>query len=458
MDANSATMQMQADNRPGIMRFPLHRILLIGIVVYFLVFGLWMANIGGQPDQTKHLYYSRRFAETWGIPKEDLQSAFVMTGKPYIYYWLNGIALKLFRLLVPSGSARQELFLLRIMSLCMASLALVYLYKLASKVTCNPYAGALAAFFMANTLMFVFVSSGVSYDNFMNLASAAAIYHLVNAYKGEDYVRNTALMGIWLCLGCLAKEQALLLAFIVFVLWLAYSISARKRLVLSFNRINVVLAAILLISSVLFLDLYGVNVVRYRHLIPQCPQIKTPDVCTLFKDRRPLYHSLDIRQLWNDREVIPNPFSYLFNFWLLQMLGSIWGIISHNSYVPWLSISLHGLLILWAAICVIRYWKLGDRVPTVLLLVLLSYIGFVLLMNYWSELHFDFRHFGVQGRYLSPVLGILITLMINYFLRIPSLFLRRMTLSLALIVYFAGGIGLFIFRYSQVFSYWKIYF
>ena len=140
------------------------------------------------------------------------------------------------------------------------------------------------------------------------------------------------------------------------------------------------------------------------------------------------------------------------------MLTGIWGVVSHNSFPPLFSVALHGILILWAAICVIRYWKREHLVPTVLLLLLLAYTGYVLFMNYWSELHYDFRHFAVQGRYLFPVLGVLITLMINYFLQIPSLFLKRATLAFSLIVYFAGGLGLFIFRYAQVFSYWRIYF
>ena len=458
MDAHQVIPQEAANRQGGTSRFPLYRVLLVMVLIYFVAFGILMANLGGQPDEPKHLYYSNRFAETWGIPKEDPASPFLITGFTYLSYWINGAALKILRFMAPGSSAGQETYVLRLLSLCISSVTVLYVYKLASKVTRNRFAGVLAAFFMANTLMFVFVSSGVTYDNFMNLASAAAIYHLVNIYQEEDYVRNTALLGTWLCLGALAKEQVLLLALLLSIAWLVYSIRSRKRLSLNFSPRNLAWIAVLSASVILFLSLYGVNVFRYHHLIPSCPQIKAREVCTVLSFRRPFYQAVDIRHLWSLRETIQNPFSYALNFWIIQMLTGIWGVVSHNSFPPLFSVALHGILILWAAICVIRYWKREHLVPTVLLLLLLAYTGYVLFMNYWSELHYDFRHFAVQGRYLFPVLGVLITLMINYFLQIPSLFLKRATLAFSLIVYFAGGLGLFIFRYAQVFSYWRIYF
>ncbi len=437
---------------------PLYRLLLACVIIYFLGFGTLMSNLGGQPDEPKHLYFSFRFAETWGIPKENLQSANTVTGNPYFYYWLNGAALKLSRLLVPGASSGQETYLLRMLSLCMSAATLIYVYKLAAKVTANRYAGVLAAFFLANTLMFVFVSSGVTYDNFMNLASAAAIYHIVSLYKREDYVRNTMLTGIWLSLGALAKEQGLLLASILFIAWLAYSIRSRSELSLGFGRMNIALAVLFLACLVLFTGFYGTNVVRYHHLKANCNQIKPAQACTLFAFRQALYHPINLRQIWNRRESIQNPVSYALSFWINQMLGSIWGVVSHNTFVPWLSISLHGLLILIAGACTVRYWKRGDQILTLLLLILIAYTIFIWMMNYLSELHYDFNHFGIQGRYLFPILGVLFTVMINYFLQISSVILRRAVLAISILIYFFGGLGLVIFRYAEVFSYWRISF
>jgi hypothetical protein len=51
----------------------------------------------------------------------------------------------------------------------------------------------------------------------------------------------------------------------------------------------------------------------------------------------------------------------------------------------------------------------------------------------------------------------LITLMLFYFLKIRPIFLKRLTLTLSIILYFTGGFWIYISRYAEVFSHWRIY-
>ena len=80
---------------------PLHKILLALTLVYFLIFGLLMLQTLGQPDQNFHTTKSLRFSETWGIPAEELESddPFVYTGTPYLAFWINGAASKIYHLI-----------------------------------------------------------------------------------------------------------------------------------------------------------------------------------------------------------------------------------------------------------------------------------------------------------------------------------------------------------------------
>jgi hypothetical protein len=438
---------------------PLYKILLVATMIYFIGFSVWMVYTSGQPDQAAHTYFSNRYAEVWGIPGEDLQSSYVITGQPYLYYWINGAVLKILRLFDPDRVKINSILIWRLMSVLYSTITVYFLYRIVTKVTEHPYGGVLGAFMLSNTLMFTFISGGISYDNLMNLTSMAAIYHLVSLFKGEDFIRHTGLLGTWLCLGTLSKQQGLLIAALLFIVWLYFIMSNLKSLSFNFKKIHILIACIFLIGLGLFIGLYGVNLVKYQRLNPECEQIKLANVCTRFTEREQYYSPMSIRWLWYSRnEYFYNPFQYSLNFWFIQMQQSIWGIMSHKSFIPMLSVSLHGLLMLFGILCMVRFWKKGEQLQLVLLLVLISYVLFIFLMSYKREIEYNFRHFGIQGRYLFPIIGVLYTLMIDYFLKIKEGFLKRLTLALTIILYFAGGLGMYLFRYSEVFIHWRIFY
>jgi 4-amino-4-deoxy-L-arabinose transferase-like glycosyltransferase len=430
-----------------------YRVLLALTLIYFMVFALLMTTIGGQPDQTKHTYYSIQFGNSWGIPPED-HSGFYITGNTFLYYWMNGVALKLYRFLATGDSFSTDggIYLLRLLSVLISTTTVFYIYKLASSITGNKYAGVLASFFMSNTIMFVFLSGGITYDNLMNLSSIAALYHLVNVYRGDDYIKNTALIGIWLGISSLAKQQALLLALIIFLIWLLYSFKSKKHISLNFSRANKIWVLISTVVLVVFTGFYGSNLIRYHRPIPDCAQVKLKEYCTNFQEREQYKQPLNIRRAWDDREPI---FDYAFSWWPDRIIRSIWGIVSHKSYAPQWIAGPHEYLILWAFVCMLLYWRRQDTLPALLLIILASYITFIFFLNLKNELIYDFRHFAVQGRYLFPVIPALITLMVTYFLRIRPLLLRNMVLSLSIILYFSTGLGLFIFKYPEVFIFWS---
>jgi hypothetical protein len=438
-------------------KIPLNKILLGLLIAYFVVFGLLMVHTSGQPDQGPHYYFSQRFSETWGIPEEEPNSRFIVTGQPYLYYWINGAVYKIYKMIFPASQIESAL-IFRLISVFYAVWTVIYTYKLTSKVTGNPYAGILSAFFLSNTLMFVFVSGGISYDNLMNLAAVAAIYHLVKIYNKDDFVKNTALTGIWVIIGSLAKDQYLLLTSIIFVAWLYFSIRNLRKISLNFNKKNIILILIFIVFLALFLNLYGKNLLVYNRITPSCSQIKKSEVCRTYDYRYDYYEPLNFRRLLFIRDDLSNPFNYAVTFWIPKMLESIWGILSHVTFVPRLSVSLHGILILWSCISFFYYAKNKNTSSILLSIILLTYCSYVFLWNYKNELEFSFQHFVITGRYLLPILSTLLTLMTYSYLKIHPSLLKRMTLALAIIIYYFGGLGMFFSRYSEVFAHWRLYF
>ena len=436
---------------------PLHKVLLGFTIVYFIVFGIFMVHTDGQPDQSPHRYFSIRFSETWGIPEDDLTNNRIIEGQPYLAYWIYGAVFKIVNTFLPTDTfSRVQLW--RLVSVCMSTFTIYFLFKLSSKASGNPYAGVLSAFFLGNTMMFVFVSGGISYDNLMNLAGMAAIYHLVCLFKQEDFVKNTALIGIWVAVGALSKEQFLLLTLIIFIAWLFFVIRNFRNVRLNFNRKNIILTLVFLVAIGLFIGLYGSNIIQYSRTTPMCKQIKGDERCNSFGYRWEYYNKLSYPGLWFNRDTFQNPINYIFDFWSMLEIQSTWGILSHNTFMPKLSTALHSVLILWAFLCFSRYWKVNDIIANVLIFILISFVGYVFLFNYKQDIEFNFHHYGVTGRYMFPIIGALLTLMVYYFLKIRSNFVKRISIILAILINFYGGLGLFLSRYSEIFIHWRVYF
>ena len=438
-------------------RPPTYKLLLLFTLCYFFVFGIFMAHTAGQPDQRAHGYYSLRFTETWRIPEDDPEVPFVITGQPYLYYWINGAITKIIQWFTPEDTINYVL-LWRLISVLMSTGTVYYLYKLTTKLTGNPYAGVLAAFFLSNTLMFVFNSGGINYDNLMNLGSMAAIYHLVNIYKGDDYLRNTTAMGSWLIVAALSKEQALLVAFVVFIPWLFFSVNYIKQIKINMTKQMVVVGLIFIGFFLLFITLYGVNIYQYGKLTPGCSNIKPPEQCTGYAHRWEYHSDADLKSMWFGRDNFNSPIQYAFTYWLIHIGQSIWGILSHNTFVPMLTTSLHTIFALWGVLCLVRHWDKKESAANALIFIVIGFTAYLFYFNYSTEVRFSFMHYGVTGRYLLPVFGVFLALMIHYFLKIRSLFLKRLSLTLAIVLYFAGGMGMFISRYAQIFIHWRIYY
>jgi 4-amino-4-deoxy-L-arabinose transferase-like glycosyltransferase len=435
----------------------LHKILLAFTLIYFFIFGTLMAHTSGQPDQAPHGYYSRRFTETWGIPEEDLTIRYTVTGQPYLYYWLNGAVYKMINLFVPADHIKSSL-LWRMMSVVIATFTVFYTYKLAKKVTGNPFGGVLAAFFLSNTLMFVFMSGGISYDNLMYLASTAAIYHLVCVYQKEDFLRQTALTGIWVIIGALTKEQFLLLTLIIFLAWLYYVIRHSQQIKLYWNRRNLLTGLVFLAFLGLFLGLYGVNLIKYGRPTPSCGTIKPREVCSGYSYRYEFYQPFNLQYLWFVRDHYTNPVQYAVQYWTYKMAQSTWGILSHNTFVPQWMIGLHFSLAALGAIAIINDKQYKGKVIGLLIMIFLLYILYVFLWNYETEVKFSFQHYGVTGRYLLPIISTFLTLLSFSLFYMRDTNLRRLAIIFAIILYFAGGLGMFISRYATVFAHWRIFY
>jgi len=315
-------------------------------------------------------------------------------------------------------------------------------------------------FLLTNTLMFVFLSAGTTYDTLTNLCSFAAIYFLIRVFKVFSFFGNSLAWLISISAGTLVKITDLPLVCIMGLAWIVYILKNRRQVNFKPTWDWKLIVCLILVAILFVLNgaLYGFNIIKYRALTPPCVQILTQEQCNLsvFVARAQQMHfltqKLTLTNIINGAG--PDPVKYVFDYWETSMLQRIVGILGHRSYLPIQIITYYRLLILWIMFMAARYAKRSSFVIGSLILIFLFYTAVLIWKNYDSELMTGFQHVGIQGRYLFPVIGIIYVLIVYYLGNISNVLLRRISFVSTLLLFLLGCPILFLTHYSSVFASW----
>lgn len=443
------------------------KIMLSIILVIFLSYSLFLAtNLkrGIIPDEPAHLIFSKHFATTWGIPedtKETYSQGWYIQHNPFLYYWINGRAINLFQTVYPPISEWQILVMLRILSVVYSVGTLLFCYLISKEIIEGKWWQLLPVFLLSNTLMFVFLSGGVNYDNLANLLSMAGLLFLIRVLNRNKFVLNSLLWMTCISLGTLVKYTILPLALIMVVVWSIYIFKNRKEF--SFESFTsrkkislVVILTIILIGNFL---LYGVNFIKFGSILPTCNQILSEDKCEIspYFQR---YHEIGLDHKLTVIESIelgyPNPVKYFFDSWIENMLYRIYGILAHISYFPSHIIIFYRLMFFWILLLGFRYVDKPSFVISSILLIILFYVLVLFLQNYNSELVYGFKQIALQGRYIFPVIGLIYILFAYILSIVKSRTLMYSTLVIMLLLFFIGGPIKFISKFDLIFIEWFI--
>ena len=139
-------------------------------------------------------------------------------------------------------------------------------------------------------------------------------------------------------------------------------------------------------------------------------------------------------------ENLPNPIVWFDDFWFVGMIRMVFGITGFRVYNPSdLILTLYRLWFVWALLVAIRTWKKPSPAVVGLVFILAFYALTLLQTNLSSELNTGFKHWGIQGRYIFPVIGTLYVLIIYFFASIPNKIVSGITVSLTLILFLVGS-------------------
>ena len=429
------------------------KIALIFIFLVFLLVCIFLAlniKMGVSPDSYYHLRVSQAYSTTLGIPQNTPQTYKWrdITRIPYLYFWING------RILNINNGVIDEVVLLRIINV-IYSLGTVYvMYLLSKEIFKDKWKRVLPVFFLTHTLMFVFLSSSINYDNLANLLSTLSIYFFVKFVKKGINLKYLLLMLLSLCIGALTKSTVLPVALILVILSVVEIVKRKDEV----KRIRAGKELLLLIPIVIFvflnLSLYGGNLLKYKTLEPSCTQILTHEQClengVYYRNKvdynaTPINGPLDVFNMIIKGERI-GPVRYFFR-WFPNLMSKIFGIMGDSSLsLPYYLVALFILFFLTGVVLIISNKRKLTKTDKYLITILLFYTVILFFtQNYPMYLTYNHYYLGLQGRYIFPVISIIYILLTKSFFFINSKKLRNtLLISFSILLIYSCNIYLFL--------------
>lgn len=422
----------------------IYNLVLIGIVVIFLSFTIYLAlniKMGISSDSWYHLRVSQKYAETFGIPKNgpDTYKWRDIEHIPYLYFWINGRLLNFNSITFNFN----EVILLRFVNVLYSLGTLIGTYLLSKEFFKKKSMQLLPVFLLSNTLMFLFLSSSINYDNLANLFSVFSLLFFVRAIKNKGDWENIFLMLIMLCLGALTKFTVMPLAFILVLLVAIYVIKNWKDYKKKFKGKILYLLIPLGILIAMNLGVYGVNLIKYHSLTPECLDVLTYDQC--------LENGVFVRNhVWIPEQEV-HLFKMIFSgeridpirytgVWIWEMTMRIVGIMGDSSlFASNYIIPFYLIFVLIALINAIKNWKSFPKELKYLGIATVFYLLVLLIVqNYSTYLKQGYPTLALQGRYMFPVISSFYVLFVYSLSKIKKKLLRA-AIFIGLIVLFVIG-------------------
>lgn len=408
-----------------------NRVYYFGIVFMLAFFILKTIELalsiqpGIAPDEPEHMKIVLLYSK-FALFIQEFPEMYVfgpITYTPYLYYLLMG------KMIHTNFMGIDELIFIRFVNIIFSILTVIFSLKLAGLVTNSRLVKLLTVIIITNIPMFTFLSGMVNYDNLANLFAVISTYFLVHYYK---YNTKTGFLGfiIFTSLGLITKITIIPLAVISTLIIVVITVSripSRERLKQNYvsqlkkpKPFDAILVLITIFTSILVINLYGKNIIRYRAITPDCYQVTTYENCQL----NPAIRGAE--EL-SPPETLIDPYHYI-PVWASHMYDGTFGIFGQQKLFksPILLIP-YKLIISIALIGFIRIISFKNKPLVILSVISLFYILVLMYyQNYESYRISGMTFFAVHGRYLFPVLAplailiaySLINLFKNFYLQI----------------------------------------
>lgn len=442
------------------------------ILAFFLFEALWLVFSAAYPmafDEDFHMGVIRIYADGWSPfltehPAGADQFGAVVRDPSFLFHYLMSFPYRVLRWF--TGSEATQVIALRLLNVAMFVAGLVLFRKLMLR------AGASKALAHVALALFILVpivpqlAAHVNYDNLLMLLLplwCLTVFSLLDSLAARRVNVPALLSFIALSLGMsVVKYAALpfLVAAMLVLVPVAYRhfrghgkqfwSSLRRGLAAMATPSKVSLLVVCAVLGLLFVQRYGVNMVRYKTPVPDCGQVLRADQCMAYG---PWGRDYNLEQNRPD-DFVANPITYMgewFNGMWFRMFFAVNG--AHDGFttrqplpVPAITAIVIGVTGLGMLLFTARRAFVGRPYLVFFLLMIVIYAAML-----WTQEYGMYKDTGepvaINGRYLLPVLPFLAVILG----RAMSLLLttRQQTVKVALasaaIVLFLHGGGVFTF-------------
>ena len=451
------------------------------ILLIFLVSAVWIAISARYPmafDEDYHLGLIRLHALQWNPifteqPTGVAQFGALTRDPSYLFHYLMSFP---YRLLTALNVSQTTLVVvLRLINILLFSISLVAMRKLLLKTKASVGIIHICLLFFVLTPVVPLLAATINYDNLQILLVAVALLLTIRfkeslSSKKID-IKSLAWVLVVSMLACLVKFTFLpiLTAIVVYIVYLLFKFmfQHRGKLYPALSRAwrtqsrysKLVLAIPFLISLGLFVNTYGVNLIRYHIPVPQCGQVLDVQRCSAYPPWN-RNHNFALHNTGVD----PNPLPFMVS-WIAGMFDRLFFTINghgrvadNTNYLAPIMSATAILIALFGIALVIRYGRQLIRRDSVLGFLLFT--TFVYCASLWGRNYNDYLHLGkivaINGRYLIPIILPVYLLVAQGYQRflVGRQTLKALILSTAFLLFLQGGGAISFIYYSNSNWYW----
>jgi hypothetical protein len=398
------------------------------IIAFFVLEGLWLVFSALYPmafDEEIHLGIIEVYAQQWspflGAQPEHLDYLGALSSDPsYLYHYLMSFPYRLISFFTDNQMV--VVILLRLLNLAIFTGALLLFRKVLLRAKTSP---ALAHVILAVVVLIPIaplLAAHINYDNLLMLLMAWICWLVLGVIERlrlrEFPLRQLGLLAVACMLASLVKYAALpifaaALVFVGFYAWYCFR-GHGKRLGPAFKKsltvlslpVKIGLVVAVLLSSVLFLQRYGVNAYRYQAVVPECHLVLSEARCQAFSPWR------RNQRMAREKGQFDHSLLNYTETWLYFMRWRTFFTVNgpHHGYatrepLP-VTMETAGYLTALSFLLVIVFWRriFRGRPELVFFTAIIALYTIVLWLNGYA----DYLHTGepvaINGRYFLPII------------------------------------------------------